>query len=219
MDDELVLCVDFEAAGGNFKKNGFTQLGASIHVLKTGDKIAGFNEYSNMKGKDWDKKCVDEFWINHPKRYKETLEKIEESPYTCEEVVVHFIEWMKKHIGDKKHIVISDNLVFDIGLLGCYFDGDIMYLLGGSKRTIYFETSSVYYGMHSAHKRVRLCQDSDMLSSKEIALDVVKDLNEDHTLQYPKRGVNHDHNPENDATSMGEKWCFIQNSIHKVKDD
>ncbi len=41
--EELVVSIDFEAPGGIPAENGFTQLGASIHRARGGEKIAGFN--------------------------------------------------------------------------------------------------------------------------------------------------------------------------------
>ena len=73
--EEIVIGFDFECAGGIPAKHGFTQLGASAHELKTGKKIAGFNEYANMKDLEWEERCVKEFWEKNPDRYAETLKK------------------------------------------------------------------------------------------------------------------------------------------------
>lgn len=206
MPEEVVLAFDFECAGGVAQKNGFTQLGASVHELSTGKKLAGFNEYANMMGYEWEDRCVKEFWEKHPERYKDTLEKVESAPLTCEEVVEKFVRWARETCANRKCVILSDNMIYDGGLLKHFAKVDVLYLLG--RRSVYFETSSVYYGMHMMHKRARIDESSDDLSSKEIALDAVRAFNKD--ANWPEHGPSHDHNPENDAENMARKWIYIQ---------
>ena len=85
-----------------------------------------------------------------------------------------------------------------------------MYLLG--EWTVYFETASYYYGLHSMYKRARITEDSDHLNSKQIALDAVN-ATKSEPLTWPESKVNHDHHPENDAENMVMKWIFIQNNL------
>lgn len=208
---DIVIGFDFECAGGVPAINGFTQMGASAHLLSTGEKIAGFNEYASMEGLEWEERCVKEFWKKNPERYADTLEKTKKSTLTCSQVVDAFIEWARGVSKFRKCVFVSDNMIYDGGLLRYYAKTDIMYLLG--RYTVFLETSSVYYGMHASAKRAKLCQDSDELSSKKVALDVVRTLKNDETLEYPKIEVSHDHNPENDAEVMVRKWIFIQNNL------
>ncbi len=205
--EEIVIGFDFECAGGVPSKHGFTQLGASAHELQSGKKIAGFNEYANMTGLEWEERCVKEFWEKNPERYAETLEKTNSAVLTCGEVVAMFVVWARAVSHGRKCVVISDNMIYDGGLLKHYSGVDVMYLLG--RRTVYFETASVYYGMYAQHKNARLDQDADDLSSKEIALGAINATRQEK-LAYPKSGVNHDHHPENDAENMVTKWIFIQ---------
>lgn len=211
---EIVIGFDFECAGGIPAKHGFTQLGASAHELKTGTKIAGFNMYANMNGLEWEERCVNEFWSqpNNQKRYKETLENVQQASLTCKEVVDAFVTWAREISKDRKCVVISDNMIYDGGLLKYYSNVDVMYLLG--RRTVYFETASVYYGMYMMHEGHQLNEDVDNLSSKQLALDATS-FAINKTLTWPKSDVTHDHHPEHDAENMVLKWIFIQNSILK----
>lgn len=207
---EIVIGFDFECAGGIPRENGFTQLGASAHELDTGIKIGGFNEYANMTKLEWEERCVKEFWEKNPERYAETLQETTRAPLTCEQVVAKFIEWAREIAKGRKCIFLSDNMIYDGGLLKYYSGVDVMYLLG--EWTVYFETSSYYYGLYSMHKRARITQDSDHLSSKNIALDAVNAI-KSPALTWPESKVNHDHHPENDAENMVMKWIFIQNNL------
>ena len=208
--EEIVIGFDFECAGGIPEKHGFTQLGASAHELKTAKKISGFNMYASMKGLEWEEQCVKEFWEKNPERYQETLKKTSESKFSQYQVVLFFIGWVRDIARDRKCVLISDNMIYDGGLLKYYSKIDIMYLLG--RRTVYFETSSVYYGMYALNKRAVLDQDSDHLSSKKIALEAINDMN-GRFAKYPETKVTHDHHPENDAENMVNKWIFIQNNL------
>ena len=207
---EIVIGFDFECAGGIPIKHGFTQLGASAHELDTGKKIGGFNEYASMVGLEWEERCVKEFWEKNPERYAETLEKTMNATLTCAQVVEKFIEWVREMAKDRKCIIVSDNMIYDGGLLKYYSGIDVMYLLG--EWTVYFETASYYYGLHSMHKRARITEDSDHLNSKQIALDAVN-ATKSEPLTWPESKVNHDHHPENDAENMVMKWIFIQNNL------
>lgn len=209
---EIVIGFDFECAGGIPEKHGFTQLGASAHELDTGVCIGQFNQYANMKGLEWEERCVREFWSrpDNQERYKETLEQVENAQFTCKEVVNQFIAWAREISKGRKCVMISDNMIYDGGLIKYYSGVDIMYLLG--ERTVYFETASVYYGMYMMHKLERLDKDSDDLSSKSIALAAASYATKKE-LEWPKTEVNHDHHPVHDAENMVLKWIFIQNSI------
>lgn len=203
--EEIVIGFDFECAGGVPSENGFTQLGASVHERSNSNKIGGFNEYANMKDYFWETRCVTEFWEKNPERYADTLTRTSSSTMTCKQVIDKFIVWIREVSKDRKAVVLSDNMIYDGGLLKYYSGVDIMYLLG--RRTVYFETSSVYYGMYALSKRMILNQDSDDLSSKKIALEAIgKD-------KYPASSCSHDHHPENDAQAMVEKWIFIMNNL------
>lgn len=210
---EIVIGFDFECAGGVPALNGFTQMGASAHLLSTGEKIAGFNEYAKMEGLEWEERCVKEFWEKNPERYAETLEKTKNAKMTCSEVVEAFIDWAKGVSKFRQCVFVSDNMIFDGGLLKYYAKRDVMYILG--RYTVFYETSSVYNGMHSLRKRARLDQASGDLSSKKVALEAVRELVGDEKLEYPETEAKHDHNPENDAEAMVRKWVFIQNSLSK----
>lgn len=206
--EEIVIGFDFECAGGIPAKHGFTQLGASAHELKTGKKIAGFNEYANMKDLEWEERCVKEFWEKNPDRYAETLKKTQNAKLSCREVVAKFIEWARDVSSGRKCVIISDNMIYDGGILKYYSGVDVMYLLG--RRTVYFETASVYYGMYAIHRQGQLNQDSDDLSSKKIALEAI---DRSRNLKWPESKVKHDHHPENDAEDMVNKWIYIQNNL------
>ena len=126
------------------------------------------------------------------------------------DVVNMFVQWIRTIATGRKCVVISDNMIYDGGLLKYYSDVDVIYLLGGY--TVYFETSSVYYGMSCLNKRTKLCYDTRDESSKKLALEAVN-ANKTTKVEFPSDGVKHDHHPENDAENMANKWCFIMNNI------
>jgi len=117
---EYVIGIDFEAAGGNPRINAFTQVGAVILNMKTGEIVDTFNAYSSMEGFEWDKRCVTEFWEKNPELYEKTKTETSQalSPYS---VIQKLLTWIKnQNIDLKATYFISDNVAFDIALLKCF---------------------------------------------------------------------------------------------------
>lgn len=216
--EEIVIGFDFEAAGGNPSKNGFTQLGASAHEFVSGKKLGGFNKYANMEGFEWEPRCVEQFWKKNPERYEETLAGIAAAEHSCAEVVQQFVEWAREISKDRKCVFVSDNMIFDGGILSHFMGDEVMYLLGGTTKTVYFETSSVYYGMFSAVKRRRIDHASDDWSSSGIALDALSSI-KNKAVEWPLFDVVHDHQPEHDAEHMVQKWIYVQNCLDVNHDE
>lgn len=202
---EIVIAFDFECAGGVPSKHGFTQLGASAHVLATGEKLGGFNEYASMQGYVWEERCVEEFWKKQPERYAETLAATAAATNSCHAVVRLFVEWARGISKGRKCSMLSDKMIYDGGVLKYFADVDVIYLLGAW--TVYYDIGSLYYGMGAKHadKRVRCATDDS--SAKQAALEAVG------KEAFPASEVAHDHHPEHDAEAMARKWVFIQQSL------
>jgi hypothetical protein len=203
--EEIVIGFDFECAGGVPQKHGFTQLGASAHVLSTGEKISGFNQYASMDGFEWEDRCLREFWLKNPVRYKETLLGTTSAQETCWEVVALFNSWVRQVSAGRKCTMISDNMIYDGGLLKFFSTEDIMYLHGDM--TVFFDTGSVYYGMQALHTGTGLSWATDQGSSKQGALKAVG------APGFPIFDVKHDHHPQNDAETMVRRWIYIQRCL------
>lgn len=201
---QLVLAVDFEGAGGVISKHGITRVGASLHDLDTGKKLAGFNSYVNRKGYEWEERCVEEFWKKNPKLYKETLEETEKATMSPYEVIAEFIEWAQQKVGDNDCYLISDNVAYDIALLRYFSTIDIMYIFG--KYQSVRDISSAYVGMAMLQEKVKCTSQTSGKRMK--ALTYLTDKKD-----FPDFGVTHDHNPENDAATMAYQWCYIQNEL------
>lgn len=214
IETEIVVGFDFECAGGIPSKHGFTQLGASAHLFKTEEKIAEFNQYSNMKGYEWEERCVEEFWKKNPERYEETLDSTDIAMHSCHEVVANFVDWIRDLAKDRTCVVVSDNMIYDGGALKYFADVDVIYLLGKGRYTPCYETSSVYYGIYSAIMNKPLCYETRNMSSKTAVLQALS-MKLGKPVEWPKMDVKHDHHPANDAETMVRQWMFVQKSLNQ----
>jgi hypothetical protein len=209
-DDEYVIAIDYEAAGGVPFRNGFTQLGACLVRISDGAVLAKFSEYANMRGYEWDARCVREFWEKNPELYEETKRITSDentpSPY---EVTRQFLQWVDmetRHVRDKVYF-ISDNAPFDVGMLRYFSDRDILYLFGDYREMV--DVSSVYMGM-SRRRVTRGLMDED---AKGLGRRVVSDML--GVPFEPKIDVEHDHHAVNDAIHMALHWAAVQRALPK----
>jgi hypothetical protein len=202
-----VIAIDFEAAGGVPAVNGFTQLGAAMVDMATGERVAHFNAYASMEGYEWDERCVKEFWLKHPDRFAETLEKCKNapSPYV---VVEQFLEWVKEVSAGKDAYLITDCSTFDTGLLKHFSKVDILYVLGPCRDIV--DVSAVYMGLS---RKFMDCAGVDG-SSKRYALGALCDV-KGCEVKWPEFPVTHDHDAVNDATVIAMRWCFVQRCLRE----
>lgn len=207
---EYVLAIDFECAGGIPRLNGFTQMGAVVLDAETGKKIAGFNMYSNMVGYEWEGCCLREFWSRNPERWEETKAGIAKSSLSCTEVVAVFVAWVRGVCEGHPTHVVSDNTPFDIGILKYFADVDIIYLFG--YMTLYIDLPSAYLAMHAMRNHYLITATED-LSTKRVALAAIAGPE----VPCFVSSVKHDHNPENDAHAMAERWVFVRTHLEGVE--
>lgn len=206
-----VVAIDFECAGGVPSQHAYTQLGAVLLRLSDSHVVARFNEYTNMKREDgtdyeWEKRCVDEFWSNHPERFEETKRKIAESAHTPAQVINElFLPWLDEVTKDVSDVYfITDNAAFDAGILKYYSKRNTMYLLRTPYAREFVDVSSAYAG--STRRRVTAAL-LDNESSKRMALDAVGEA------EFPDFAVAKDHDAVNDAENMALRWAFIQSKL------
>jgi hypothetical protein len=205
-----VVAFDFESAGGIPSRHAFTQLGAVIMNVDNDEIVAEFNSYSNMKGYEWDERCVNEFWKKYPKRFEETKREVDRATLNPYQVVGGFIEWVQFNCANLKDVyLLTDNAAFDAGILRYFSVGqDILYIFGEYRPIV--ESSRYYAGI----ARTKVTPATLGQSSKRLAMDR---LNRERALynlaqveDFPQHPVSHDHNPVNDAKVMAWNWCHLQ---------
>jgi hypothetical protein len=209
---EYIIALDFEAAGGVPSKHGFTQLGACLIKMSTGEVLAKFNSYANMTGYEWEERCVREFWSKFPERFEDTKNKTSDpnvpGPYG---VIDRFMEWVDLVTGSpeiRDHVyVISDNAPFDLALLR-YFSAnrDILYMFGPYREMV--DVSAAYMGMSRKPVNIALMDQS----AKDLAKAAITEMT-GAPCELPKLEVDHDHDAVNDAVVMGLRWAFFQRQL------
>jgi hypothetical protein len=210
-DDEYVIALDYESAGGVPFRNGFTQLGAALVRIRDGAILAKFSEYANMRGYEWDLRCVREFWEKNPELYEETkkMTSDENTPSTYE-VVRAFLQWVdmetRGSIRDKVYF-ISDNAPFDLAIFRAFSERDILYLFGEYRQMV--DVSCVYRGMSRRKVGLGLMNESSRDLAREVVSDILGGPFE------PKIETEHDHHAVNDAINMAQYWAAIQRALPK----
>lgn len=214
-----VIALDVESAGGLTSRNGFTQLGACIVRLEDSKVIARFNEYANMYGFEWEKRCVEEFWMKFPERFTETLDRTSLlSTLSPWEVVRRFLDWALDQVfqlGINNQVyIITDNAPFDIGILRYFADRDIMYMFGEYREIV--DVSSVYIGMVRKPVTVGVIN----ASAKELALEAINQMRLEKGFMFkvalPNLPVSKTHNPVDDAEEMALYWAFFQKTLNTL---
>lgn len=209
-EQEFVVSIDFEAAGGNFVQNAFLCLGSTLTEVATGKEIACFLEWANMNGYKWDPACIARFWEKCPELYFEALRRSTTSPYSPQEVVKLWVIWVKRNTENKPNtLLISDNVAFDIGLLRSYSEEDDIAYLFKSKSglPIYrdiVDVTSYYYGLNRC---LGVCNTFDNLSSRDEACKAV---------EMPNHMPTDTHNALEDARFIAKFWCMIQNALYAI---
>lgn len=197
-----VIAFDFETAGGCIQKNGFVRLGAVVLDVRTGTVLTEFDEWTSMKGYEWEERCLNEFWKKkgNESMYEEAIKMTEQSTNTPYQVVDNFVNWAKivaATVGHDDIILISDNVAFDGALLRAFSSIDVMYLFGSYRDIV--DVSNVYYGISQKIVGTKLLD----TSSFEGALKTLG------VSKQPTFDVVHDHNPVNDAKLIAKKWAYV----------
>lgn len=218
MSSAYVIAIDFECPGGVPSKNAFTEVGAVLVRVSDSKIIAKFSSFSSMKGYEWEKRCVDDFWSKFPVRYAETIENTSKEgllgPY---EVVSNLLKWIKEVTADeeirKSVYVISDNGPYDLALTRTFSDVDIHYLFGEYRSLI--DVGMFYHGTSMKPMTVERLDTSskDAILSSINAEYVKRGL---PTIDKPVLPVKHSHHPVEDAACIALTWAYYQNHLQKL---
>ena len=215
--EQRAVGIDFECPGGVLSKNGFAQLGATIHDPVTNVKLYEFKMYANFiaDGYDWDQECVERHWEKHPALYRKTQKECAASTASCREVVRMFIEWVKLSTWGHNAYLASDNCGYDIAILRYFADEDVGYLFtdehGKPTYKAIQDISSIYRGIAIKGLGRFLLDSTSDYSSKESAMEALG-LRE----IVPPCSAEHDHDPVNDSHRMMHDFCFIMNAANRL---
>ncbi len=212
--DDYVIAIDFEAAGGIPEKNGFLSLGATLYSITQQKEISYFYQWANMKGYEWDKRCVEEFWMKHPQLFEMAKRNSSLSIYSPYDVIENFMEWVlvRVFIGPyKKTYLISDNVKCYVALVR-YFskERDIGYMFTNASNSFVYrdiiDTGSFYLGLGHCYLS---SETLDTLSTKEIAKRVI--LNG----EYEEKQDRVAHDCLDDAREIARLYCAVQSRLKK----
>ncbi len=198
-----VIAFDFESFGPIPNIHGFTQLGAVIGNLNSGNIVDTFNEYANQIDYTVDSDCIESFWLRNPKRYQETLTMCSNSTNHPHEVIELFLKWIEKHTNERgsSMYLITDCSTYDSGILKAFSMCSTLKIISKSPRDIICLTS-FYLGVAG------LFMTEDVVDGSSFDL-ARKKLD----LKEFKSSVSADHNPVNDATVIFEKFKFINDGL------
>lgn len=209
------LAIDVEATGENYINNFMPCFGACIVDVKEQkvvDKFLVYFKNSNQKEKSWDKRCLKEFWLKEENKtiYKDMLQKMENEGISEQIGMSNFIKWVLKNSKKcEKLVVITDTGGFDVGWLNYYlsryiteYDTSMNYITG--KYQPIRDMSSFYMGIGKCTPNMSLWG-SEKMALKGLGIK-----------KLPKFEVEHDHNPQNDAITIGLTAAFFANHLELV---
>ena len=204
--EQYFIAIDFETAGGDHRKNGFIELGASLWNLTKCQKVSEFSMFSNMEGFTWDERCLNEFWLKNKENYERCLKGMKESRYNCFQVVQFFKEWVLEVTKDKPNVYfIGDCVNFDYAILRFFYDGDFSYILG--RYTEVFSMDSFFYAFSGRVISNGLLDES----SKETFKTAFR--NRTSIDYWENSPFKHTHAALDDANYMAWFWCQSQKCI------
>lgn len=199
-----VIAFDFESFGPIPNIHGFTELGAVVGDLETGEIVDTFRMSANQSGYTQDKECIETFWNKHPGTYEETIKKCSESDKKPREVVDLFVGWIRDFVENKSIsniYLLTDCATYDSGILKTFSSYSTLKIINNDALDI-IDSTSFYLGI------ARVFMTNSVVSgySFECALSA---------LNGPKfiSSVSHDHNPVNDATVIFEKWFHMNKCL------
>ena len=130
------LAIDVEASGQGIKTNFMTQLGAALINIESGEIEEVYRSYlAQPERTNWEERCLNEFWLKHPKLYEETLLGVD-AARPAQEVMAEFKDWVLDVTEDKQVTIIFDTAGFDQAWVDYNLgDTSCLYLLGYYKPT------------------------------------------------------------------------------------
>lgn len=144
-----IIAFDFETFGPLPTIHGFTQLGAIIGNLSSGQIVDTFSEYANQSDYVCDSECIESFWLKNPEKYNETLIKCSNSDKHPNEIIQMFIKWIADFIENRETssvYLITDCSAFDTGILKTFSLQSTLKIIKNCPRDI-IDTTSFFLGV------------------------------------------------------------------------
>jgi hypothetical protein len=121
-NDYYVLAVDIEASGSSKKRHGIVSIGASVQD-RYSNEVANFQvNLSLPEGKEYEEKCIQNFWLKNPGAYKFVQTNTVETHIAIERFTDFLSKVEKDFNQGGKLRVVSDNPRFDVAWLNYYID-------------------------------------------------------------------------------------------------
>lgn len=197
---EYIIAFDFESFGSIPTINGFSELGAIIANLESGEIISKFHEFANQTGFKADDECIKTFW---KEKYPDLLKKCNDSKYNPYQVIDLFIKWILQVITDNNILniyLITDCSTYDSGILKTFSLNDTLKITGCIKDII--DTTSFYLGISRQFMTNKIINENSFdLACKEL------------NLPQFKSSIIADHNPVNDSIVIFEKFKYINDNL------
>lgn len=202
-----IFAIDLEAAGQCPKENFVTQIGACCIDSSKYDPeeplscvVSKFSTYLRQpEGRVWEERCVKEFWEKHPEQWEITKRGVLDAPA---DAVGNFLKWVKENQDPDaaKNVLVCDNGAFDFAFLQSVLPPGraLLYLFGDYENS---PIDSHSYSLGAAERNVASHADGCNRADKG-ALKRLK-------TEFPKFGVEHDHDAGNDAVVVGLKFTHI----------
>lgn len=206
----LVLAYDGEFSGPCTRKHALVALGAALVDLETGKLLEKFMTHVRVaEGREWDESTVSEFWQKEGKTFYEEILREQERAPLPDEAGILFCKWAdeiaKKYEG-QKIVLLSDTAGSDFSWLETILPAPrAAKMLFNRRFTPSISSTSFYLGLSSTTPDVSL----NKSFAEKAALETLG------IGEMPDLGVEHDHNPANDAARCGLLYAFVCRKIQE----
>lgn len=220
--DKFCLAVDVEAFGASQVSHPMTEFGYCLVNLATCKAMGGARYVLPYQpDREEEPRCMEEFWLHPdaPAARKEHVVKIRalakemaEKGVTVADVMNEFVADVRKFAArvDNKLFVVYDTAGFDYGFLSAYLTKHTACpSMNYIREDVVTKTSKYTTSMDVSSFALGLAKRTDAgfgtFKSACLALNV----------PVPKWPVEHDHNPQNDATTIGLEYAYLCCAIEK----
>lgn len=235
-DDPVLIVFDVECTGSDFVKHAMVELGAVCYPYRRSPKASDSQKDKRARvdrkpcstfemtmrvpeDREWDARCVREFWENPERPEYEQLKAkkkvIETCPMSPEAGMTAFVTWVKTIVvleadGDSSRIrFVSDNAAYDAAWIGIYLcqyaDHLPLTVFFDDKFQAVIDTSSYHQGLSRVdHVEERLI--------KKTLGHYSEDRECRRVLMVPEGEVPtavHDHRAVHDAQEIAEQHLII----------
>lgn len=119
------VCVDVEARGSSFIRNGMNALGLVVYSLRNGDVPRLLKRkywaLAPLSGQTFEHECVEHFWKSSS-RTQELMREFDMTARPVADVMREFYELIAPYTGEFKVTIINDAPEFDIPFISYYLD-------------------------------------------------------------------------------------------------